>query len=97
MHQNNLINYLKWYLSILNECFVNISDMNSSLNTSIGIVDAIDNCPFTAHLGQEDGDLDEVGDACDNCNATVNKDQSDTDQDGFGDACSTPGSSNNDR
>ena len=71
--------------------------MNSPYIYLIGIVDTIDNCPFTANSGQEDGDLDKVGDACDNCNATVNSDQSDADQDGFGDACSTPGRRNNDR
>ena len=42
---------------------------------SDGVVDAIDNCPGTVNVGQEDTDLDAVGDACDNCPLTANPDQ----------------------
>ncbi|MBI4953294.1 MAG: DUF4215 domain-containing protein, partial [Myxococcales bacterium] len=52
-----------------------------------GIATSIDNCPFVANPGQEDGDADGVGNACDNCAAIPNPSQSDGDADGEGDAC----------
>jgi hypothetical protein len=52
-----------------------------------GIIDQLDNCPFTSNPNQEDADGDGVGDACDNCPSVANPDQADTDEDGIGDAC----------
>ncbi|MGV7108071.1 thrombospondin type 3 repeat-containing protein [Flavobacterium sp. U410] len=52
-----------------------------------GIVDSIDNCPYTYNPLQEDADGDNVGDVCDNCKLIANYDQTDTDGDGVGDVC----------
>ncbi|NHN27985.1 hypothetical protein FIA58_020085 [Flavobacterium jejuense] len=61
-----------------------------------GIVDSIDNCPYTFNPLQEDTeDLDGdgipegdgIGDLCDNCKTTINPLQEDLDGDGVGDEC----------
>ncbi|HMN06381.1 MAG TPA: thrombospondin type 3 repeat-containing protein, partial [Flavobacteriales bacterium] len=52
-----------------------------------GIMDCLDNCPFTFNPDQADYDGDGVGDVCDNCIWTYNPDQADSDGDGVGDAC----------
>lgn len=52
-----------------------------------GLINEVDNCPFSANPGQEDGDGDQWGDVCDNCPLTPNHDQLDWDMDGQGDAC----------
>ena len=52
-----------------------------------GLINYIDNCPFSANPDQEDGDGDPWGDVCDNCPLTPNPDQLDWDEDGKGDAC----------
>lgn len=51
-----------------------------------GILDNIDNCPFTRNVTQTDSDNDSNGDACDNCPVVSNSDQVDMD-DETGDAC----------
>lgn len=63
-------------------CFVLRADVDFD-----GILDAVDNCPWVANPGQEDGDGDAVGDACDNCPSLVNAGQQDADHDGIGDGC----------
>ncbi len=52
-----------------------------------GLINDVDNCPFTVNPDQEDGDGDNWGDFCDNCPLTANPDQVDRDNDGQGDAC----------
>lgn len=65
-----------------------------------GVVNDLDNCPFTPNSDQADADGDLVGDVCegdfdgdgvadpnDNCPDAPNADQADADQDGIGDAC----------
>jgi hypothetical protein len=52
-----------------------------------GVLNAADNCPRVANLGQTDTDADSVGDACDNCTTTSNRNQLDGDADGIGDVC----------
>jgi hypothetical protein len=52
-----------------------------------GLINDVDNCPFTVNPDQEDGDGDNWGDFCDNCPLTANPDQVDRDNDGLGDAC----------
>lgn len=65
-----------------------------------GILNADDNCPFTANPEQEDMDDDGLGDVCDedldgdnadnntdNCPYSPNADQQDQDGNGVGDAC----------
>lgn len=54
---------------------------------SDGILNADDNCPLVANVGQVDGDADGVGDDCDNCLTTQNPYQFDGDLDGIGDSC----------
>jgi DNA-binding beta-propeller fold protein YncE len=51
------------------------------------VLNADDNCPRDANLGQTDQDTDGPGDACDNCPAITNASQLDTDTDGSGNAC----------
>jgi DNA-binding beta-propeller fold protein YncE len=64
------------------------------------VLDALDNCPAIANLGQEDADLDNIGDVCepdsdadgviddnDNCPADYNPGQADEDNDGIGNVC----------
>ena len=52
-----------------------------------GLINDVDNCPFTENPDQEDGDGDMWGDVCDNCPLDANPDQVDRDNDGQGDAC----------
>jgi hypothetical protein len=52
-----------------------------------GLINDVDNCPFTANPDQPDEDNDNWGDVCDNCPHTSNPDQIDRDNDGQGDAC----------
>jgi len=52
-----------------------------------GVLDHIDNCPFTFNPKQEDVDGDGVGDSCDNCPHTKNADQADCNKNGKGDLC----------
>jgi choice-of-anchor B domain-containing protein len=52
-----------------------------------GLCADVDNAPFDANPGQQDGDADTVGDAGDNCPADANAGQRDLDRDGLGDAC----------
>ncbi len=52
-----------------------------------GIAHDLDNCPYRANPGQEDGDADGAGNPCDNCPTIANHGQEDYDHDGLGDAC----------
>jgi hypothetical protein len=52
-----------------------------------GLINDVDNCPFTVNPDQLDEDTDGWGDGCDNCPHTPNPDQVDRDNDGQGDAC----------
>ncbi len=54
---------------------------------SDGIPDALDNCPSTPNLDQDDADDDGVGDPCDSCIDDANPEQTDSDTDGAGDPC----------
>ncbi|HWB21098.1 MAG TPA: thrombospondin type 3 repeat-containing protein [Phycisphaerales bacterium] len=52
-----------------------------------GVLDFMDNCPFTFNPGQEDFDADGVGDVCDNCPVIPNPLQEDVNMNGIGDVC----------
>jgi hypothetical protein len=52
-----------------------------------GMVDASDNCPLVANVGQTDIDGDGQGDACDLCPELYGRETFDADVDGLGDAC----------
>ena len=77
----------------------NVCDNDDDADT---IVDASDNCPLVANVGQADLDKDKIGDACDtdddgdtvadgadNCPLDANTTQLDLDNDKSGDVCDT--------
>lgn len=52
-----------------------------------GILNEMDNCPFTPNAHQADTDGDGVGDVCDNCPEDANPWQENKDENAAGDAC----------
>jgi len=64
-----------------------VADMYKVDSDTDGIVDALDNCPYSANPEQEDDDSDGIGNLCDNCPDTPNPTQGDIDGDGIGDLC----------
>ncbi|MCF8381530.1 MAG: thrombospondin type 3 repeat-containing protein [Bacteroidales bacterium] len=96
MHGNASTETISWSFEIL----ASPIPSDDSDTDKDGVLNKVDNCPWSANEAQSDLDSDGKGDACDddidgdgvpnqtdNCIMTKNADQEDINEDGIGDAC----------